>query len=187
MALCAEKACTRVIPQFCVCLCLCVCVCPLHEYMCGRRCLIFVSKWVKFFNATIYQRKSLLSHALAHTHTHTNTRAPFNEMLAAIEFCSRSWLWVFISCDLVLCMFFEEGGGVASLLFITLCCNWVGTPVPSLLSVLVCVAFVPLAAVRSMLFNYLMCHSLLWNRFHALVAVTLPGNHHISQFRQSGL
>lgn len=174
-----------------MCVCVSACVSIAWVYVWSYcRFLIFVSKWVKFFNATIYQRKSLwlkipfsLMHLLTHTHTHT----PFNEMLAAIEFCSRSWLWVFISCDLVLCMFFGEGGGVASLLFITLCCNWVGTLVPSLLSVLVCVAFVPLAAVRSMLFNYLMCHSLLWNRFHALVAVTLPGSHHISQFRQSVL
>ena len=171
-----------------VCLCMCVgflifvCVCP-----CGWSLLMQL-----FIRGEAGGQKFFPFHTLAHIHMHTHTHAhtPFNEMLGAIEFCSRPVLWVFISSDSVLSMF--RGSllcytAAASLLFITLCCNWAGARVPSLLSVSVCVyacAYL-LPAVMSMLSNHLMCHSSQWNRFHALVAVILPGSHHTSLFSQS--
>lgn len=51
--------------------------------------------WVKSFNATVYQRKSLRAKIfVSHTLTRKHTQMLFNEMLAAVKFVVGLCAWV---------------------------------------------------------------------------------------------
>lgn len=110
------------------------------------------------------------------------TQTPFNKMLVAREFCSQPGMWVIISTDSLLCMRVRLQLPAFSLLHLA-ATELQHVSQPFYFTVWAVCA--PLAAVPSTLSNHLKCHSSQWNRFHAPVAVTLPGNGSITQLRHS--
>lgn len=110
------------------------------------------------------------------------TQTLFNKMVAAREFCRQPGMWVFIRTDSLLCMRVRLQLPAFSLLHLAVTeLQHVSQP----FYFTVWGVLAPLAAVPSTLSNHLMCHSSQWNRFHALVAVTLPANSSITQLRQT--